>query len=157
MFYSSYNQNICNSYKNFLITVFYMTTYITSFASYFIILSAYSHSTSQLIYISVLIALTFIKPLSLYLYSFNNMYHSSCLRRFENTQNPHYKYLLFTTFCNIYFLSVIFSISFFSETITYEERLFFKVIVVLNVFADYLIFLNIFSNQRLNTFRVTET
>ena len=141
MFYSSYNQNICSSYKNFLVTTFYITTYITCCSSFFIILDAYSHSTAQIIYISVLISLTFIKPLTLYLFAFNDNYHFSCLRHLQHARNINAKYLLFITLCDIYFMTIIYSLSFFTETLSSDETLFFKVIVALSVFADYLMFL----------------
>lgn len=141
MFYSSHNQNICNSYKNFLITVFYITTYITCFSSLIIILDSYSHSTAQIIYISVLVALTFIKPLCLYLYAFNDNYHFSCLRHLQHAQNINRIYLLFITICDIYFMVIIYSLTFFTETLSSDESLFFKVIIAFSIFADYLMFL----------------
>ena len=148
--FSNYNENnnICNSYKNFLVTTFYITTYITCCASFFIILDAYYHSVTQLIYISVLITLTLIKPLTLYLFAFNDNYHFSCLRCFQNAENINTKYIIFLTLCDTYFITVIYALPFFSETVSSDESLFFKVIVALTVFADYLIFLNVFSGSR---------
>ena len=155
--FSNYNENnnICNSYKNFLVTTFYITTYITCCASFFIILDAYYHSVTQLIYISILITLTLIKPLTLYLFAFNDNYHFSCLRCFQNAENINTKYIIFLTLCDTYFITVIYALPFFSEagtgdpeTVSSDESLFFKVIVALTVFADYLIFLNVFSGSR---------
>jgi hypothetical protein len=141
--FSNYNEN-----KNFLVTTFYITTYITCCASFFIILDAYYHSVTQLIYISILITLTLIKPLTLYLFAFNVNYHFSCLRCFQNSENINTKYIIFLTLCDTYFITVIYALPFFSETVSSDESLFFKVIVALTVFADYLIFLNVFSGSR---------